>query len=388
MSRIHPALTMPFDLLCAELERATEAGLVRRVDHKGASLYCYTQQCVYKKAWSKITRLARGLIIDHDMREIIALPFEKFFNIGEEIDTVPNLSFETFEKLDGSLIIIYWHNRRWNAATKGSLTSPQAQWAQGQLDRMTNAQYNFRPGNTWLCEAIYPTNKIVINYDYEGLVLLGGYGRDGYEFSYNALRMVANQTGWRIANRWIAQGLSWLIEHTKTLPSSKEGFVLRFADGTRLKLKGDAYCRIHRMINGCTPLALWEAMMCGENLANMRRELPEEFWPDFDKITMTLGLRIATFVHQVTTAADSVEDLTDKELGQTIKSRFNGQWAKFVFQERKTRKRDEPFLPSCKPGEPVPMIRRAIFNVFRPTANKLDGYEPSESINRVLDEAA
>jgi RNA ligase len=47
------------------------------------------------------------------------------------------------------------------------------------------------------------------------------------------------------------------------LPRDREGFVVRFASGLRIKLKGEQYCRIHKLISRCTPLALWDAMMPG-----------------------------------------------------------------------------------------------------------------------------
>ena len=47
---------------------------------------------------------------------------------------MPDLPFETMEKLDGSLIIIFHHNGRWRTATKGSFTSSQAQWAENFLE--------------------------------------------------------------------------------------------------------------------------------------------------------------------------------------------------------------------------------------------------------------
>ena len=44
--------------------------------------------------------------------QVVATPFPKFFNAGEKRGDIPALSFEAFEKLDGSLIVISNHRDR------------------------------------------------------------------------------------------------------------------------------------------------------------------------------------------------------------------------------------------------------------------------------------
>lgn len=379
---IHPARAMPFPALANGLQAAIDKGLVRRTDRDGASLYCYSKDCVYNSAWDDITVLARGLILDHDAGVVIATPFPKFFNVGEGNATIPDTPFDVYEKMDGSLVIIYWHRGRWKAATKGSLNSEQAQWAERELSK-ANTMHLY-PGCTYLCEAIYPENRIVIRYPFEGLVLLSVYAEDGRELAYRNVRAIADSIGWRCAQRIECDRLSELMIKTKTLPVTEEGYVLRFAD-RRLKLKGAAYCAVHRLISGCTPLALWEAMLTGEDLRVMRKALPEEFWRDFDLITHTLALRLATFLHQIDTAVESVAydpDVDDRELGKTLKSRFPGPWAQFVFHRRKK----GPLLLQVEPGKPIPLARRAAFMYVRPTGNRLEGYTPSASVHRVQEE--
>lgn len=385
LNRIHPARTIDFDALEWELAQLVAQDLVRRVDHDGASLYCYTRETVYTQQWSDMAMMCRGLIVDHEEKRVLATPFEKFFNLGEDRVTIPDLPFEVHEKLDGSLIIIFFHRGRWRTATKGSLNSEQAQWAQKKLDALDQEKFwHLMPGSTYLCEAVYPENKIVVKYDFEGLVLLGAYTEGGLEIAHRNLVLIASDMGWRVSNKADCNNLADLIAYTKDLPMHQEGFVLLFANGTRIKVKGEAYCRVHRMISQCTPLALWEAMLHGVDLREIRKELPEEFWPDFDRITSLIAVQVATFLHQVHTAAASVHDLSDKELGLSLRQRFKKPIADFVFPFRHRGN----LIPPCDPSKknPVPSIRRAVFSVFRPTGNKLPGYEPTSSINRVQQE--
>ncbi|MBO1019965.1 hypothetical protein IPV08_08305 [Methylobacterium sp. SD274] len=104
---------------------------------------------MYDHGWDRYSLLARGLIIDPAAGVVVATPFPKFFNIGERHATVPDLPFEAFEKLDGSLIIAFHHSGKWRTATKGALNSSQAVWAQTRLDAMDTSR--LVPGTTRTC---------------------------------------------------------------------------------------------------------------------------------------------------------------------------------------------------------------------------------------------
>jgi len=197
----HPARAMDFTDLVEGLEAARAAGYIyRRFDAEtGRALYCYTSKCVYDEVWTDITVLARGLILDPAERRIVATPFPKFFNVGEGGRPVPDLPFESFEKLDGSLAIIHHHGGRWRAATKGAFDSDQARWAEAWLD--THDLSVLDQGTTYLAEATYPENRIVIRYDEPNLVLLAAYAGDGTEASYDEVLAIAAALRWPVAER-------------------------------------------------------------------------------------------------------------------------------------------------------------------------------------------
>ena len=89
-------------------------------------IYNYTPKVQYEKLWNEITLQTRGLILDSEMN-IIARPFGKFFNLEErQLDEIPKESFEVYEKMDGSLGILYWLNNLPYIATRGSFTSEQS----------------------------------------------------------------------------------------------------------------------------------------------------------------------------------------------------------------------------------------------------------------------
>ncbi len=370
----HPARTIPYRDLVEGLREAKDKRLVsEQIGEDGLLLYCYTESCVYDRQWSDITLIARGLILDTYRETVAATPFPKFFNIGEGSTTVPDLSFETFEKLDGSLIILWHHNGRWRAATKGSFRSSQAQWAAAKIARADLSALTI--GTTYLAEAIYPENRIVVHYDDEALVMLAAYEEDGSEIGYDALQETAAHLGWRCAKRHSFNAVSDLVIHAKGLPPSEEGFVLRFSDGLRLKVKGDEYRRIHALVSRLTPLAMWEALEAGDDMEAIRKQLPEEFWEDFDAITKVLGCQVARLAEAVQRAAAPLADLSDKEVGLQL-AEFPEDVRTFIFPWRKQR-------GDLMSGR----SRRALFRCLRPTGNRLDGYTPSYAINRVMEES-
>lgn len=364
---------MPFDELVSGLEtmRAQRFVLSRR-NPDGLVLYTYSDRCTYAGEWNPFTMAARGLVIDPEARRIVATPFPKFFNLGERGETAPDLPFEAMEKIDGSLIIIFRQGSRWLAATKGSFDSSQALWAQERLDAQDLGSLD--PGTTYLAEAVYPENRIVVRYDEPALVMLAAYGLDGIELPFAAVQAAAEKIGWPTAMRHAFASMADLVVHADALPKSKEGFVVRFANGLRLKIKGAAYRRVHALISGVTPLAIWELMQA-DQLTGVREELPEEFWADFDAIVACLEEQLGSIMERTREACHRIAAMSDKEIGLALPT-FEEAIRPFIFGYR--RKGEEAFGGLNRPK---------LFRLVRPDGNKLDGYTPSYAIARVLDEA-
>jgi RNA ligase len=374
MTKLHPARTIPFRDLLDALKAARAARLVsEQAGPDGLRLYCYTSSCVYDEAWTDATLMARGLIVDVDNETVVATPFPKFFNAFERGGTFPDLPFETFEKVDGSLIIIFWHGGAWRTATKGAFASAQAQWAAERLKACDLSA--LRRGTTYLAEAVYADNRIVVRYAKDELVLLAAYDESGTELAYASLRETADALGWRTAVRHSYESLSRLIAEADGLPAEAEGFVVRFDDGLRVKVKGAEYRRIHALVSRITPLAMWDIMQAGDDLAKVRRDIPEEFWGDFDAICAILTQKLEMIVQSVERTAESVAHLSDKEVGLQL-NQFPADVRGLIFPYRK----QGGTLLSGR-------SRQVVFRLIRPTANQLPGYVPSYAINRLLDEA-
>lgn len=141
------------------------------------SILNYTNRCTYRRAWDEKTIACRGLIIDtsEDPPTIVARPFPKFFNTNEA--WAPRVKGEDkvacYDKLDGSLGVLYFWDDKAYISTRGSFGSPQALHAT-KIYRERYSDYQVPPGLTLLFEIIYPENKIVLDYgEMDDIVLLG-----------------------------------------------------------------------------------------------------------------------------------------------------------------------------------------------------------------------
>lgn len=246
-------------------------------------IYNYTPKAQYDRLWNELTLACRGLILDENYN-IVARPFGKFFNLGEmENQVIPNEPFEVFEKLDGSLGILYWHEDKPFIASRGSFSSEQALMATDML----HTQYahvipQLDPTKTYLFEIIYPENRIVVDYGTERkLVLLAVIdtqtGIDVVETKHLASDIMKMQnTGFDIVKRY--DGLNDL-HLLKTLEEeNKEGFVVRFQSGYRLKVKFEEYQRIHRIVTGVSSVSIWEYLKAGQDLTPILEKVPDEFY--------------------------------------------------------------------------------------------------------------
>jgi len=373
----HLAAATPFNVLYASLVDEVKKGRVNRVFNSNGDLelFSYSLQCQFEGSWNPYNLLARGLVLCPQKQKVVALTYPKFFNYSECSLYIPNEPFVTTGKMDGFLGIIYFWDNDWRVNTRGSFQSEQAVGAKNWLDK--NVDKNIlKPGTTYLVEIIYKENKIVIPYDYEGLVYLTCYSEEGYEpKDYDGLGIIfMKKAGFLRTEVHTYQSIEEMIEVAGKLPYTEEGFVIRFESGYRIKIKGDDYCRIHKLISSVKPLFIWECMMKGDDLKKIRTELPEEMLSDFDQIHDILNKKFNAIMEVVDDIYDEVRHLTDKDLGLWIKEN-RSETSGLLFLCRKKNLLVDAHRGGSK-------MRKRIFNMFRPTGNVLEEYTPSTIMNR------
>jgi RNA ligase len=254
------------------------------------SIANYTDKAQYDKAWNDATLNSRGLIFDH-AGKIIARPFKKFFNHGEDADldiTVlgkPNV----YEKRDGSMGTLYpLPDGSWAVATRGSFASEQAVWATEWL-RKWMPDFAPEPGTTQVVEIIYPKNRIVVDYEgYEGLVSLAVID------NATGLTLFDASPGWTgdVVEQHDIGESEWLIDRP-----NREGYVLHFPDhDVRVKVKHAEYVRLHRVVTGATELAVWRALVADDGFVDLLDGAPDDLVDWVDMVATYMRMDVAKWV--------------------------------------------------------------------------------------------
>ena len=303
-----------------------ERGLVIKQVHPTLplSIYNYSRTCQYGRLWDEITLACRGLVLDNE-GNVIAKPFPKFFNYEEHTtEEIPNELFDVYEKMDGSLGICFYYEREltyieryklwfngnyetgmeyceeivpnfddpyfhptpttkgeWHIATRGSFVSEQAVKGKELLGK-----YNFQKLHTdytYLFEIIYKENRIVCDYDFEDVVLLGVINtKTGIEVNLHSdtedvrIQNIIKNIGLNVVTRYNTFG-ECFDELKREISNSKEGYVIRFRNGMRMKIKGDEYVRLHRILTNFSTTDIWELLRTGGNLDEFLDRVPDEF---------------------------------------------------------------------------------------------------------------
>lgn len=289
-------------------------------DYPNLVILNYTPETAFGKKWDDFTIRARGLIFDMDKEEVLSNPFPKFFNLGEDMETLAyfesDKKFEVLEKLDGSLGISYFYDGKVRWATRGSFHSEQAQKAQEIWDtKYPEGAVSYDPRFTLLVEIIYPENRIVVDYkDKEELVLLGvRHIETGDELEHIYLRPLANMFGMPVAKRYFYNKKE-LLTLQKTLPANEEGFILRYEDGFRLKIKGEKYVATHKLIFGLNEKHYVDAWIDGIS-ESLLASIPEEFRAGYEELQKKLDLEKTRFEAVVGYNYKKFSKLTKKDLG-------------------------------------------------------------------------
>lgn len=264
------------------LHKMIEERWVNVQKHPSKDLYIfnYSKSAQYEKVWNEVTLQCRGLILDKEWN-IVARPFLKFFNYEELAPEVvaerEKMSFQVWEKMDGSLGISYAIDGKVQIATRGSFASDQAVMANKILEKYPKIQEHYDEKFTFLFEIIYPENRIVVDYGQEeALVLLAIVDNDtGQEIDIEEYARIMEV---RTPEKFDMPSIGELIALRANGKVNFEGFIVKFNDGFRMKLKMEEYVRLHSIVTGINSRNIWEYLKNRMPMENLLNAVPDEFY--------------------------------------------------------------------------------------------------------------
>jgi RNA ligase len=335
MRLIDTALEIRDALLAGETDW-TKYGRIK-TDHNGSLvLFSYTHEAQWANEWNAYERVCRGLIIDKTTGEIVAQPFPKFFNYGQQYGAsgesvaLPRNGthlVNVFEKVDGSLGILYRQDGEHKIATRGSFFSNQAAWATNYLNiyfYVDEIPYTW----TLLFEIIYPENKelspIVVNYgDRTDLVLLAIFDRyTGDELPFSTVKEFATYMGFSTPVVYELNSYEEVIcAANELVGTEQEGYVLLYSNGQRFKVKGDDYVWLHKIINNISKKNAYEMWKNGKDMPDIPDEFIqqiEEWYDEFNTVSNDI-------TQEIVRAYDAAPKTSRKEFAVAVKEhRYSG----------------------------------------------------------------
>lgn len=310
-----------------DLDERVVAGLVRVRRHPTEPLLIanYTSKASFDRAWDHVTRRCRGLIWHGETKEVVARPFEKFFDLNETTHRPPDRPPLAHEKLDGSLGILYPSSGGWRVATRGSFDSWQALWATAYL-RDNFESFDAPAGLTPLVEIICRDNRIVVEHHAEGLVLLAAI--DHASGADLPLWEVDWWPGSQVDQHVVDSAHDAYLLATSETYEQREGLVLTWyrpnRPSFRAKVKHPRYVFLHGILTAFTERDVWRAVVAEEwrsraapseigkvlnvsaetaaavpNLADALALTPPEFCARVDEVVGRLRTRYAQMIAEV-----------------------------------------------------------------------------------------
>ena len=211
------------------------AGWLRCCRHQYADLliYDYTEKCKQESAWNEVTMWCRGLITDVEGK-ILYRPLKKFFEYHQLYPECrpADSKFLVSDKIDGFLGIMYWIDDLPYIATRDSFTSiPAIRGTSILYMKYADVIETLNKSYSYLFEIVYPNDSLVLDYgatedlflidvlDINGLSVMSGLEH----IPFPVIRQSDN-----------IYDLECYLSENK---EGKEGYVIKYRDGERLKIK-------------------------------------------------------------------------------------------------------------------------------------------------------
>lgn len=301
----------------AEIQIRVDQKLIKETHHPvlPLTIFNYSTKTQYERLWDKYTTNCRGLIIDSELN-VIARPFSKIFNYGEPVKDIADewslhdAPIRFYEKLDGVLGILYPDHNKPAIATRGSFTNGPSKFATEWIQEYSLS--DFRPGYTYQFEILHPDSRIVINYEYVGLILIAVISNDGTHELDHVLEAI--RLGMKFARPYEFSNIPSVITFLNKVDGKTfEGFVIKSADNRRIKIKAEEYLKLHKLIFNTSNKEVWLALK-EHRLEAIYEILPDEMYKWVQEIEKDLTTKFIDIMNLANnTAMEAIKKFDTKE---------------------------------------------------------------------------
>ena len=264
----------------------------------------------------KVVQQSRGIILDEDHDwSIVSWPYNKFFNHGE--GHAAKIDWDTarvYEKLDGSLVTLYYYDCKWQVASSGlpdasgevlgtSTTFHDLFWK--TWDKM-GYQLPQKKHCCFMFELMTPYNRVVVRHKEPKLVLHGGRNLGTFKELNPVIE--AHLNGWECAKVFPLQSWDDIIAAAKQLdPMEGEGYVVCDANYNRVKVKSPQYVAVAHMKDGFTTRRLLEIVRTNENSEFL------SYYPEYTELYYEIKIKYEKMVGRIEGFYEAIKDIDDRK---------------------------------------------------------------------------
>jgi len=263
-----------------------------------------------------VVQQCRGIILDeNDAWNIVSWPYNKFFNYGE--GHAAKIDWDTarvYEKLDGSLMTLYFYAGKWRVASSGL---PDA--AGEVMGTTTTFQELF--WKTWdklgyklpdkrhccyMFELMTPYNRVVVRHADSRIALHGA--RDLRTFKELNPVVEAHINEWECVKVLPLQSWDDIMAASKELdPMESEGYVVCDANYNRVKVKSPQYVAVAHMKDGFTTRRMLEIVRTNENSEFL------SYYPEYTELYYEIRIKYERLIGQIEGFYDAIKHIDDRK---------------------------------------------------------------------------
>lgn len=271
-----------------------EEGILKMNKYKDQLyVFCYSPKCQYERLWDDITIDMRGIVVDTEGR-VIAPCMPKFFNLNEVPETRPenlpkDIPYIIQNKADGSLIHTFFNpfEGRWQHTSKCSFDNEYIDAANRLLPPERLAKSQLRKDATLASEIRFDGDPMRrVTKMQEGMYLITAWvnSESGVaEMPFDGLDSLPPHLGIGSVGK-IDTTLESALETYSDLEDT-EGYVIRYSNNFRFKLKTPWYLTLNKAIEDfSTPEEARNTVKACLKRCGMSTEwikfLPDELWDE------------------------------------------------------------------------------------------------------------
>lgn len=247
-----------------------------------------------------MVRECRGLILYKYTKQVfspVCVPFFKFGNYGESYAAdLDWSSTRVMEKVDGSLIKVWFHRGRWHASTNNIIDARTAiLWDNKTfydlfLEAVRNVTIDstffeaLDTNYTYMFELVSPESRVVISYPSTEIYYLTCRNNESLEEDWKKGAAEMAGVGVRIPKIYPLTSLEECIVAATAMTKDEEGFVACDAHGNRVKIKSQEYLNAHiARNNNVIPTKRILQMMRANTIDDFLAYAPD-FEPQVDRV--------------------------------------------------------------------------------------------------------